>query len=504
VIRRKTTACLLFLILAVTACRPFRSGVAAPAITPTPLKAPTPTAFAPQAVEQSPTPEPDAGEPPAAEADGWLFFSTWRDGVVIDTLWLADASGEAAWPLAEELQAAVPWDWDLSAALAPDRRSVALVTTTNPPTLSGLTLVVLSLPEGDTLLRLPLTTPELDVPADTEFPWDDERFQMARTLTEVASVAWSPDGQRLAFMGAIEGQTSDLYTYSFIGPGGVTRLTDGPSQGIRPIWSPDGQYVVHAGVSGMGTGAGYGMEGVWAAAADGSEVITLYRPGTGDEQWLGWVDDRTLLVYSWSALCGYTNLRTVDILSGESVTLWPGFFAEIAYDPGSLAYLLTFDQYTAACQEDGAAPGAYIGWLTPGEGWQVAAGDVYRPVYSPEAGAFFVWSAGEGALKVGLDGAVEALPAPIDDIPVAAPGGAWWAWASNLPDQAGVWVGPVGSPPDRIFDEPAYYATWHPGGDRLAFFSEGTLYLAAAPDFAPQRVAGGLSVANWAPVWIMP
>ena len=60
-------------------------------------------------------------------------------------------------------------------------------------------------------------------------------------IMDYSNVAWQPgDGRLLAFTGAINGPTSDLYLYD-TQSGEFTQLTDGPSQAIAPSWSPDGQ-----------------------------------------------------------------------------------------------------------------------------------------------------------------------------------------------------------------------------------------------------------------------
>ena len=68
---------------------------------------------------------------------------------------------------------------------------------------------------------------------------DEPDWNALRAIQEYQSMAFSPDGRYLAFMGVIGGPTSDLYTYS-IESDKVTQLTDGRTQGYQPAWSPDG------------------------------------------------------------------------------------------------------------------------------------------------------------------------------------------------------------------------------------------------------------------------
>jgi len=53
--------------------------------------------------------------------------------------------------------------------------------------------------------------------------------------------AWSPDGNRIAFTGTVDG-TSDLYVYDLT-DGTTEKLTHDMPSNIHPAWSPDGRYL---------------------------------------------------------------------------------------------------------------------------------------------------------------------------------------------------------------------------------------------------------------------
>ncbi len=53
--------------------------------------------------------------------------------------------------------------------------------------------------------------------------------------------AWSPDGKRIAFISARNGNW-DLYLVT-VADGQVTRLTDHPAAEVAPVWSPDGRWL---------------------------------------------------------------------------------------------------------------------------------------------------------------------------------------------------------------------------------------------------------------------
>ncbi|MEA1977883.1 MAG: hypothetical protein U9N80_08275 [Chloroflexota bacterium] len=56
--------------------------------------------------------------------------------------------------------------------------------------------------------------------------------------------AWSPNGRYLAFVGALDAQNSDLYLYD-VETDALRRLSDGPNQATRPVWSLDGRGLFH-------------------------------------------------------------------------------------------------------------------------------------------------------------------------------------------------------------------------------------------------------------------
>ena len=194
----------------------------------------------------------------------------------------------------------------------------------------GLTLKMFSMPGGEviTVTELLSESTEPD-PEDNDTLF--EKYSVYYALT-TSNLDWSPDGTRLAFTSAHESPSSDLYVYD-TADGGLTRLTFGPSQAFRPIWSPDGEYIILMGASSFGTGAGYAMDAVWAVCADGSCVRTLFESGKGDELALGWTSADTIIFYSFNAVWGYHDLRSVNIETGEVETLWDHAFEEAALDP---------------------------------------------------------------------------------------------------------------------------------------------------------------------------
>jgi len=331
----------------------------------------------------------------------------------------------------------------------------------------------------------------------------DLDMETMRAIVEAKSMAFSPDGHFLAFMGAIDDSTSDLYLYS-LDSFETTQLTDGPSQAYQPVWSPDGKYIVHTGVSTFGSGAGSTMTGVWAAQADNSNMKTLYDPsGSGSEKIVGWVDDQTFVVHSWDISCGAHNLRTFNIDTQESTNLWAESFRSIAFDQSNAVAVLSSKD--GECSPDGGA-GIYI-VPTDGNAPQRIVEDTSpQVIWSQDANLFLILGDfGSWSLAVDSRGQFIDLDMPqgVQVFPAIAPGSRDLAWAGKS-----LWIGPllgsIDNPPKEIFNEPVYTVTWAPDGQSVIFFADSGLYIAHQPDYTPLLIADGLNNRNGYSGWILP
>jgi hypothetical protein len=424
----------------------------------------------------------------------WVFQS--QDG-----LWAINPDASGLTQLSGEISI-LPTDFMKS--VASQGGNLALITSDDPERRTNLRLEILSLPDGQMRVLTPLTSPETE-PGPEVGP-GDPAFEAVRAISDLQSFTWSSDGRFLAFMGVIEGPTSDLYVYS-LESDEIIRLTDGPSQAISPTWSPDGEFIVHTGVDTLGTGAGFLMRGIWAARADDSSVLDLYPipQGSGNEVVVGWLSTNRFLVYTWSVICGPSSVRIFNLSDGSEEVLWNGFFSDVALDPKRGNVLLTIDEMTAQCNE-GGVQGIFLFHTGQMAAFEVLEFGVYKMSWAPEVDRFLARS-GVDLLAVGPEGAASKLAsAPTASDPVISPEGSRWAFSGiDQTGGAGVWVGDFGQEVGQVFTGNAGGLFWSPNGEGFFFFADVGLYFAPGPNFDPILVAEGIQLErDNAAVWMLP
>jgi hypothetical protein len=466
-----------------------------PTIKPSATSAPSPTVTLPPKATATLAKQPTPTPPSAADflkAQGPYLLSRDQDNVYLIQAKRSDQINT------EQIVAPAA----LADMVAPHGGRVAFVTTNDPDGIHNLKLTIYNLAQKKAEKVIALTTDKTE-PGPSAMPGDPS-FEAVRSITETSasSLAWSPDGRNLAFIGVLHGPSSDLYTYH-LDTDTITHLTDGPSQAYAPSWSPDGTYVLQFGVTGFGTGAGYAMAGAWAARADDTKVISLYKPSGGGESTLGWVDGNTVLVYGWSVICGSSSLRLVTIDPLKVTPLVPGCFTGVAYDRVSHAIVLSIDDITS--QGPGQEPkGLYLVGLD-GKLTRLASGDFGETGALSNAGAVWGYNNKGSSVAYTLAGKALSLPTNVPkDMPLVAPGGKVWAWGLGKYDvKPGLWVGAPGAgDAKQVFSAEISAAAWTASDAALAFVSAGKLYFAPAPGYKP--VAAGSTFPARELVWAAP
>jgi hypothetical protein len=476
------------LILFLAACAP--QAQTAPASLPTitvTAGAPTVTAtFAPPTV----TPATTATQTslPSA-AGGWILVNTDQG------LWTTRPDGsEGALRITGPLIIPGP----LAGAISSVDGNFAYLTTSDFTVPYGnypdLTLNIISLFGRGPFVPLPLTSPQTE--PGTEYPSD-----ILRAIVEHRSFAWSPEGTRLAYIGAAQGPSADVYEY-MRGTGAVLRLTDGPDQAYAPLWSPDGKWVVHAAAAGFGTGAGIAVTGMYAAHADDSGIISLYpiSERSGGEYVLGWLNANTLVTSSWFIACGPSDLRLVNLSPQKVEWIFNGCLSAAAVGGGSILFAQSPD--TARFDEN-PQPGLwiYISSDTGGTQMKVSGADIREIAWAEGSGSFLALAADNRLYEITPSGVIRSLAENEPMIPTVSPDGRFWAYAdaSHFNSPSGVWIGEYGQALRQIFtgNISPNQILFSPAGDALYFLdAAGNLYRAAAPDWAPVLLAANLQPAG--------
>ncbi len=154
----------------------------------------------------------------------------------------------------------------------------------------------------------------------------------------IKAIAWSPDGQYLAFAGQMDGLSSDLYVYE-VNTKMIRRLSSGDQELQWISWSPDGQRIVHGSVYGVGLGMTFD---VYAAALDGSSVpyISTNILYDGIDSWL---NDHQYFENDGENGPGNYGLRLVDVATGKITKIWAGSFSSYAVDKHGMWVALLAD-----------------------------------------------------------------------------------------------------------------------------------------------------------------
>ncbi len=413
-----------------------------------------PTAIPTQVPTPSRTSEPTAAPTSASAPQGlsangpWLVYNTDHGIFAVN----ADGTGRKLLTDTTSLRNDLPEGTSSSGSW------LALRTGDNPvegasTTAQTLMLSMLHLPDGQFKTITPLFSPEMDKAIrDAQGDRTDAVEAGIAIAFNRGSLSWSPDGRYLAFIAAIDGPSSDLYSYD-TQTGQIHRLTDGLNQAATLSWSPDNKWIVHQEVESFGTGAGWNVKALWAAAPDGSQTKKLYDApeSTGGENVIGWRAPDTFDVYSFSEM-GPQNPRSINVNTG-------------------------------------AAKPINVDLLKSGEWGEV--------IWSPQAERFYLTQySDQGVASVSLDNQVVHFKAE-ELLPAISPDGkllAFWGNSAYGPRDGVRLYSPDGKLIREVTTDPADFVTWRPDGKGLFYVSDGSLYDVPMPDGQPASIDEGLEV----------
>lgn len=402
-------------------------------------------------------------------------------------IWIANPDGSALTRLSDSGIG----DADLHRAVSPQGEALAFIT----PSEHGPVLVRIDLPGGK---KQVLATLQNVIPADVPIESLTPEAFAYFVITHSDNVAWAPDGGSLAFIGAMDGPTADLYLYDFE-DGVVLRLTDGPSQAYYPTWSPDGEYILHFGGSFVPPfgGAIIGPtrdDGAWAVRAAGGSVIRQPEALAGLRNFVGWHATDRYLFSEDDDDCPQRDFRSFDPEGTEAQVLLAGchsWSADLSPEDGALLFS------SPACGECPLGEGTFL--LRPGapEPLRVWDTQTWEVRWLAEDGVFYAYPEG---LVSGDGESRYDTPEPDYFEPTLSPDG-WLGYVVVDESRDEIVIGRPGGELRPVLDVERATIIWSPSdGSTLLVAGDGELVALTAPEFAPRRVGafdGDVSQAIW-------
>lgn len=366
-----------FIILALalaSACRPINADDPTPTQIPKPTATQISKASATSTIAPSPTasPSPTANAPEPAISPEGPYLAYIREGSSNYQLVLSNLydPGREVFQLPAEAADQIMYDlWmfkNPTTRLSPDGLYFAYEAGASDSPYD-LTLKVIQLANGDIVASIPVLSEDMDarisdlaevaaadlakeLEGEPEEFWPDEL--LGSLQSGIRTFEWSPIQPFLAFAAQIDGPSSDLYVLDSR-VGSFTRLTSGPQNIQRIVWSPNGEWIAH--------GAAYyiGMQGIvhnYIVSKDGWELLSLPERGMQSE---GWVTSNWYLVNEAANGPGKFDLKAVHIPDPEYVTLWENPFTSWALDLGNdLLAVSMHDPFWSGAQP--SIPGTYV------------------------------------------------------------------------------------------------------------------------------------------------
>jgi hypothetical protein len=165
--------------------------------------------------------------------------------------------------------------------------------------------------------------------SESSMPWD--------FFTASDFGPWTSDGGSALITSAHEGSV-DVYRLD-AGSMQLTRISESPAMAFRPRWSPDERYIVWDEIWTFGTGAGYSVNGLWAAPADGSAAPAMLEGSNfgGDYIFLGWRNNAEFAFTVFDVMCGEGGAWLGNVETGQVQAVMDTLFTEcvlsIDYSP---------------------------------------------------------------------------------------------------------------------------------------------------------------------------
>lgn len=319
----------------------------------TPLDQPAPASATPSA-QPPPTPEPAEPLPdgPLTAAGPWLFYAQTDGRGQVSGLGTANLNGTGLTPILDAIFASYTDDTFqpkvVDFSLSPNGRYLAVQVQLAP---ADVILWVLQLPSGELVRTIPLFGPEARQALENSPPGLNYITAQAFPV----SFLWSPDSRALMISGAIDGPSTDVYTFE-PDTGVLNRLTTGPGEAVLMGWSPDSNWLVFQSLA--PATQPHKIDAIYALSVDGARLNKLYTPvGTNIDVIVGWINDTSFIAYSAPFSAPATELRQVEVTTGRADSLLSALFSSAAKAPGSPVILV--DLYGFPNYNPEVAPGTH-------------------------------------------------------------------------------------------------------------------------------------------------
>ena len=309
-------------------------------------------------------------------------------------------------------------------------------------------LLITGPPNFDFVKQIPIMTAELAAEMNVitengmKRAWTEDVYLALNSYGFIKPLSWSPDGRTLAFVAAVDGPSADVYVYDTVA-NEFRRLTDGPNQPKLLGWSADSRWILHLEIKDIGAGDGVWWDTValWAATADGSEIMRV--PGVEENvHFLNWSSPTLVMIVhdTYGPLPPF-QIDLIDIYTGPVATIYPGSVYQWAIDPatGSIAFVVEEYEYERRKVLD---PGLYmaspsrptplpVGSKDPDN--ESYLGSVGLPTWSPQLNAFMVITQDRTVAAISTSGELLRIfegECTLPRFPVPSPDGRWLAFES--------------------------------------------------------------------------
>jgi len=419
----------------------------------------------------------------------WLVFITGENNQR-SQIWAANPDGSAMIVLADDALIGGNWEPYLKPQISPNGRFIAYIELQETPLRAFLHII--ELPSG-TNNRIVMLYDETQIGIQPDI--------LDAILYQASSLAWSPDGSMLAFVGALEGGTADLFL-QVPAEQSVSHINQAPGQTYMPVWSADGKYILHTATSLFHQGEGFSPymfapDGLWVSDANRDTTLPVPWPFGAEPEYIkysAW-HDSTFFFFGNGSPCEDSNGCWLDVVNGDKGS-FPFPIIEYAISPNTGNLLATSFNTTMPSEDAGTylfTPENPAGTRLFTEElddiqWLGQAGVFAgRVITVPELKLMYISADGEvrNTLEWGVPGEYMNLAASPD-----SSRSAWYRFVDTF--ETGLWLGKEGTGMLElrpVYDGKVHNAAWSPDSQWLFF---------TVDDFSPSPTddTQGLYLAN--------